>query len=98
MTKLTTVILLAFFACTALAQDDTRVAATWQVVKYDIVATLPPTDADRSLTAKATLDLKNVSTRPASTLTLRINTSAQIVGVTVGGSTADFAKSEEKVG
>ena len=40
------------------AQDETRVSATWQVIKYDITATLPQTETDRSLTAKAKLDLK----------------------------------------
>src|SRR5687768_17363562 len=98
MTKLASIICLFIFAGLITAQDDTRVAATWQVVKYDIVGTLPQTENDRTLTSKAKLDLRNVSARPASTVTLRINTAAQIVGVTVGGTAVDFTKSEEKVG
>ncbi|HEX6124340.1 MAG TPA: tetratricopeptide repeat protein [Pyrinomonadaceae bacterium] len=80
------------------AQDDTRISATWQVQKYDITATLPQTEADRSLTAKARLDLKNVSTRPASTLTLRISPLAAISAVAVNGAAAEFTKGEEKIG
>ena len=60
------------------AQDDTRVSATWQVAKYDLKAALPQGETDRKLTVKAKLDLKNVSARPASTLTLRISPSAEV--------------------
>jgi tetratricopeptide (TPR) repeat protein len=80
------------------AQDDTRPTATWQVVKYDIAATLPQADTDRNLTSKAKLDLKNVSSRPATTLTLRINQAAVVSTVTVNGTAVDFTKSEEKIG
>lgn len=85
-------------ALVAYAQDDTRVSATWQVVRYDIAATLPQSDADRSLSVKAKLDLKNVSARPASTLTLRISPAAEISALTVNGTPADFTKGEEKIG
>lgn len=88
-------ILLSFVA--ALPQDDTRPSATWQVQKYDITATLPQTEADRNLTVKAKLDVKNVSARPASTLTLRIGSSAEITSVNIGGSNVDFTKAEEKI-
>src|SRR5688572_5754250 len=80
------------------AQDDTRPSATWQVVRYDINATLPQTETDRNLTAKAKLDLKNVSPRSASTLSLRISPAAEITAVTINGTTADFTKGEEKIG
>lgn len=80
------------------AQVDTRVTATWQVARYDLTATLPQVDTDRNLSAKAKLDLKNVSASPASTLTLRISPSAEVTSVSVNGSTADFTKGEEKVG
>lgn len=79
------------------AQDDTRPSATWQVQKYDIAAILPQSETDRNLTVKAKLDLKNVSTRPASTLTLRIGSSAEITSVNVGGAAIDFTKAEEKI-
>ncbi|MEO8043204.1 MAG: hypothetical protein ABI646_11380 [Acidobacteriota bacterium] len=96
-TLLLTVTLLSFTALLR-AQDDARVSATWQVVKYDISATLPQNESDRNLTAKAKLDLRNVSVRPASTLTLRISPSAAVTAVSVNGTTADFTKGEEKVG
>lgn len=80
-----------------IAQDDTRPTATWQVQKYDIVATPPQAEADRSMSVKAKLDIKNVSGRPASTLTLRIGSVAEVSSVNVGGTSADFTKAEEKI-
>ena len=95
---LTLALLFIIPAFATFAQDDTRISATWQVQKYDINATLPATDADRSLTAKAKLDLKNVSQRPASTLTLRIGPNAVISTITVNGAPVEFTKAEEKIG
>ncbi len=91
------VMLFSAAAMTAFAQDDTRPSATWQVQKYDISATLPQNEGDRNLTAKAKLDLKNVSSRPASTLTLRITSAAEVAAAAVNGSTVDVQKAEEKV-
>jgi hypothetical protein len=96
------ILLFAFFllsfAVGVFGQDEARVSATWQVQKYDIAAMLPQNEADRNLTAKAKLDIKNVSSKAASTLTLRISQSAEISAVNVSGSTVDFTKGEEKVG
>jgi hypothetical protein len=89
---------ISVFAAVMSAQDDTRPSATWQVVRYDITATLPQAANDRNLSSKAKLDLKNVSSRPASTLTLRINQAAVVSAVTVNGAAADFTKGEEKIG
>src|ERR1041385_1432254 len=100
--KLIRLLLLPIFVIPAafvgVAQDDTRAVATWQVQKYDIVANLPAADTDRSLTAKATLTVKNVSSAPASTLSLRISPNAEITTVTINGASADFTKREETVG
>ncbi|MEP6703517.1 MAG: hypothetical protein ABJB34_01810, partial [Acidobacteriota bacterium] len=95
-----TLLILLFISLTGSsnAQDDTRVSATWRVNRYDISATLPQAETDRSLSAKAKLDLTNVSARPATTLTLRISPAAEITAVSVNGITADFTKGEEKVG
>src|SRR5688500_6334514 len=90
-------LLLCAFSMRVFAQDA-PISATWQVQKYDINVTLPQNESDRFLTAKAKIDVKNVSARPASTLTLRISTSAEVSPVNVNGSTAEFTKSEEKVG
>ena len=81
-----------------LAQDDTRVFATWQVQKYDISATVPQSEADRNLAVKAKVEARNASARPASTMTLRISPAADISAVTVNGTASEFSKREEKTG
>ena len=97
LTLLLIVIYCFFAAGLAVAQDETaRIEATWQVQKYDIVATLPQNVADRNLTVKAVLNVKNISDAPASTLSLRISPNADVSSVTVGGATADFSKRQEK--
>src|SRR5688500_13278240 len=88
---------LLLLALSGTAQDDTRPTATWQVQKYDIVATLPQAEAERDLAVKAKLDLKNISARPASSLTLRIASAADVSSVNINGSQIDFTKAEEKV-
>lgn len=89
---------LAAFAATAFGQVDTRSVPTWLVEKYDLSVTLPTSDAERSFSGRAILNLKNVSGKNASSLTLRISPNAEITSVTINGSTADFSKSEEKIG
>ena len=98
MQKLFILATLFLYSLCAQAQDDTRVSATWQVVKYDITATVPQSDTDRNLSARAKLDLKNVSPRPASTLTLRISPSAEVSSFSINGTATEFTKAEEKVG
>ena len=85
-------------AGTSAAQNTARVSATWKVDRYDISATLPQVETDRNLSAKAKLDLTNVSTGAASTLTLRISPAAEVSSVSLNGATADFTKGEEKIG
>ena len=95
MYKFSTIIFAFFlfaFSFSILAQDDSRSALTWQVQKYDITATLPQNDADRYLNAKANLNLKNISGRPATTLTLRISEKAEVGGVKLNGAVTDFSK------
>jgi len=75
-----------------------RSAATWQVQKYDLNVTPPQDDRSRSATAKAIVNIKNVSGAPAGTLTLRISPSAEVTAVQINGAPTDFAKSEEKLG
>lgn len=89
---------LLIFTRAIFAQDETRATATWQVQKYDITATLPQSETDRNLTVKAVLTLKNVSSRAATTLTLRISPNAEIAAVKINDATADFTKGEEKIG
>lgn len=92
------VTMLLCFASPAAAQTDGKIAATWQVQKYDIAVTLPQSETDRSLSVRAKLDLKNVAAASASTLTLRISPSAEIVSVTINGSAVDPVKGEERAG
>ncbi|MBX3290893.1 MAG: tetratricopeptide repeat protein [Acidobacteria bacterium] len=80
------------------AQTEQRISATWQVVKYDITATLPQAETDRSLSASARLELKNVSSRPATSLTLRISPDAEISSIKINDTAMDFTKGVEKVG
>ena len=92
--KFSLFLIVSFFALSfcfsAHGQDDARVTATWQMQKYDIAATLPANDSDRNLTSKAKLEIKNVSSRPATTLTLRISPSAEVSAVTVNGGDERF--------
>lgn len=87
-----------FFILSAFGQDDTRVSATWQVQKYDISVTLPPAETERYVGIRAKVEARNVSSRPASTMTLRISPSAEISSVSVNGTSVDFSKREEKIG
>lgn len=91
-------ILFITFTFSVPAQDETRAGKTWDVQKYDITATLPPTETDRNLTAKAILTLKNVSGASASRLTLRINSKAEVSAVKVNDTATDFSKGEENIG
>lgn len=97
-TVLVSLCMLVILSTSLSAQDDTRVSATWQVAKYDIAVTVPQSETDRSITAKAKVDAKNVSSRPASTMTLRISPTAEVSAVTVNGSANEFSKREEKTG
>ncbi|CAN5829740.1 hypothetical protein BH20ACI4_BH20ACI4_02600 [soil metagenome] len=85
------------FNISIFAQDDGRSLLTWQVQKYDITATLPQTETDRNFTAKAVLNLKNISTNPTTSLTLRISQSAEVSAITINGASVDFSKREEKI-
>ena len=97
LTLLLIVIYCLFAVSLAFAQDEgARVEATWQVQKYDIVATLPQNATDRNLIVKAVLKVKNISDAPASTLSLRISPNADVSSVTISGATADFSKRQEK--
>ncbi|MBP9664906.1 MAG: hypothetical protein KBD94_09800, partial [Pyrinomonadaceae bacterium] len=84
------------FAGSVMGQDAARPSATWQVQKYDIEAAIPA-GAARSIPIRAKLSLKNVSPRPATTLTLRISPSAEITAVKLNDAIADFSKNEEKI-
>jgi hypothetical protein len=79
-----------------LGQTPGRPGATWKVQKYAIEVTLPQ-DASRAVMVNAGLDLRNTSSSPAGTLTLRISPAAEVTGVKVNGASVDFSKNEEKI-
>jgi tetratricopeptide (TPR) repeat protein len=86
----------ALCAQLAVAQAGTSASATWQVQRYDIDVSLPQ-DSARTVNSKATVAVKNVSGRPASSLTLRISPNATVSSVRLGDAATDFTKNEEKI-
>ncbi len=90
--------LIAFFIVSfciqAFSQTEQRAAAIWQVKKYDITAST----SDRFLNANATLSIQNIGNAAGSRLTLRISENAEVVAVTLNGSTVIFSKSQEALG
>ena len=86
------------FTLSTFAQTDNRASKTWEVLKYDITATLPTVETDRYLNVRAVLNLRNASSGAASSLTLRISPNAEVLALKVNNATADFTKGEEKVG
>ncbi|MCO6511904.1 MAG: tetratricopeptide repeat protein [Aridibacter famidurans] len=95
------IVLLFFIACGSVSfvHGQGRLALTWEVVKYDIEATLPGDfRTGRDLDVDATLTVKNISRNAASTLSLRISDQAAVSSVTVSGAAADFRSSPETTG
>ena len=76
------------------AQDEPR--AAWQVTNFDITVNNP--GVEPSLNARAVVSLRNVGRGAGSTLSLRINSKAEIKSVTVGGATAAFRSTPETRG
>ncbi|MBX3283290.1 MAG: hypothetical protein KF756_12515 [Acidobacteria bacterium] len=97
MIKKLLAIFLLVLALAAAAAAQTTGGAVWQVEKYDLDVTLPQTFDGRGATIQATLDLKNVSSSPASTLTMRISPSAKVSATTVNGGSSDFSGGEESL-
>jgi tetratricopeptide (TPR) repeat protein len=82
----------------ARAQEEAR--AVWQVMRFDVTATLPaPAAAERSLAARAILSARNVGTGAGRSLTLRLNSEAEIKSATVGDAAAQYsARAESRTG
>ncbi|HZH34335.1 MAG TPA: hypothetical protein VEX64_05805, partial [Pyrinomonadaceae bacterium] len=90
---------MSLFLNTVSGQDEQRLSAAWQVTKYNIAATLPQNPADRNLSAKATVSLKNVGRGAGATVTFRINQKAEIISAKIGASDAGFRKTvDDKLG
>src|SRR5207237_9682994 len=76
------------------AQEEAR--APWQVTNVDITVNSP--GAERALNARATVSVRNVGLGAGATLTLRLNSKAEVKSVTVGGSSAAYKSLPEARG
>lgn len=76
---------------TAYSQEEAR--AAWQVVRYDITVNVPAAavaPAERALTVRAALTVRNIGQSAGRTLTLRINPAAEVKAVNVAQASATF--------
>lgn len=90
-------ILTVFVACSFSAYGQTAAnAATWRVQKYDISVALPH-DNSRVLAVKAILAVKNVSTAPASSLTLRLASFAEVTAARINELPVELPKNDKRV-
>jgi tetratricopeptide (TPR) repeat protein len=82
----------------ARAQEEAR--AVWQVLRFDVTATLPaPSGLERALTARALINAKNVGAGTGRTLTLRLNAAAEIKSASLGDTSAQYyARAESRTG
>src|SRR6267143_3412836 len=76
------------------AQDEPR--AAWQATNFDI--TVNNLGAERALNARAVVTLRNVGRGAGATLSLRINSKAEIKSLSIGGSTAAYKSLPETRG
>ncbi len=76
------------------AQDELR--AAWQATNFDI--TVNSLGAERALNARAVVTLRNVGRGAGSTLSLRINSKAEIKSLSIGGATAAYKSLPESRG
>src|SRR5260370_26461053 len=84
--------LIYFFLCIIILPINTRAQeearAAWQVTNFDITVNNP--GAERGLNARAMVSVRNVGLGLGSTLTLRLNSKAEVKSVSVGGSSASY--------
>src|SRR5437867_1066850 len=78
----------------ARAQEEAR--AAWQVTNFDITVNNP--GAERALSARAIVSVRNVGRGSGATLTLRINAKAEIKSVSIGGAPAGYKSLAEPRG
>src|SRR5258708_34347372 len=98
--KFINLVLLTCFLCvgvflpTANAQDEAR--PVWQVTHFDITVNNP--GAERALNARAIVSVLNIGRGSGSSLTLRINSKAEIKSVSGGGASASYRLTPETRG
>jgi tetratricopeptide (TPR) repeat protein len=93
--RLFQLLVFAFLISAFVTASVAQTSATWQVSSYDLAVTLPTAETAREMNVRAKLELKNVSARPASSLTLRISPNATVSAVSLNGTNADFTKAED---
>jgi tetratricopeptide (TPR) repeat protein len=88
-------ILISFCGLSAVsAQDEMR--AAWQATNFDI--TVNNLGSERALNAKALVTVRNVGRGAGSTLSLRINSKAEIKSLSIGGAAASYRSLPEPRG
>src|ERR1700730_4487120 len=75
-------------------QDEPR--AAWQATNFDI--TVDNLGAERVLSARAVVALRHVGLGAGATLSLRINSKAEIKSLSIGGATAAYRSTPEPRG
>src|SRR5437870_508567 len=91
---LTCLLLFSLSSVVSHAQDEAR--AAWQVTNFDI--TVNNLGAERALNARAVVSVRNVGRGAGATLSLRINSKAEIKSVSIGGATAAYRSTPESRG
>jgi tetratricopeptide (TPR) repeat protein len=94
MLSILAVILMLGGLVSASAQDEAR--PVWQVTSFDITVNNP--GAERALNARATVSVLNIGRGSGSSLTLRINSKAEIKSVSATGATASYRVTPETRG
>jgi hypothetical protein len=75
-----------------------QISQTWQVEKYDLSVKHAEGSADRFVDVVAKLNLRNIGTGNASSLTLRLSSDAEVSIAKIGGESREINRSQEKVG
>src|SRR5947209_6592389 len=78
------------------AQQPAEGTPAWQVLQYDITVNAAGAGgAERSVAARAVLNLRNVGTGAGRTLTIRLNPDARIESAMVGGASAQYTPGKD---
>ncbi|MDQ3134122.1 MAG: hypothetical protein M3Q76_04840, partial [Acidobacteriota bacterium] len=94
--RLVSLLIFFFQLLTVIVRPQDEPRAAWQVLRYEINATLPSaTAAERTLAARAVLSLRNIGQGAGRTLTTRINPAVEVISVSVGEQPARFLMRDE---
>ena len=85
---------LFYFQFPAAAQDEGR--AVWQATRFEITVANP--SAERALNARAAVSVRNIGRGAGTTLSLRINSKAEIKSVTIDSAAATYQARPEARG